>query len=240
MKKRILAICIALSALLMGCRDTQEEITVSAYEKAMEDGKISIVIDAGHGLSDVGAINEENLGDVTEADINFAIASILCGYLTEKGYTVTMTHDGKEKPDTEYDDGEATYGPTERADFSNSTDADIFLSIHCDSYPTNTDVYGTRLYYPTKTPNSSKYDELLSYTIGDALNEAFPNDKEVIQKPMVGQDAYTVLYKTVVPSVLVECGFITNKDDAEKLKNAKWQESFAKAIASGIDTYFAK
>ena len=235
-----LFVLILLCAMLAGCSTVVIEETPSVYESAMEDGQILIVVDAGHGLSDVGALNEENLGDVTEADINFAVASALCGYLTERGYTVVMSHDGITKPETEYDDGEDTYGPSERADFSNSQEADLFISIHCDSFPSNADVYGTRLYYGVNTPNSSKLDESFAKALKYGIEEKFRGDKEVILKPMQGNEAYTVLYKTKVPSVLVECGFITNRGDAEKLTSDVWQKDFAASLADGIDMYFEK
>ena len=226
--------------MLVGCSTVIIEEKPSVYESAMEDGQILIVVDAGHGLSDVGALNEENLGAVTEAQITFSIASQLRDRLAERGYTVVMSHDGITKPETDYDDGEDTYGPGERADFSNSQAADLFISIHCDSFPSNADVYGTRLYYGVNTPNSSKLDESFAEALKYGIEEKFPNDKEVILKPMNGSEAYTVLYKTKVPSVLVECGFITNKGDAEKLLDESWQKNFAASLADGIDLYFEK
>ncbi|MBR5011153.1 MAG: N-acetylmuramoyl-L-alanine amidase, partial [Clostridia bacterium] len=129
--------------------------------------------------------------------------------------------------------------PTERAEFSNSTSADLFISIHCDSFPSNADVYGTRVYYADGTPNSTEFDYKISKAVGDAINARFAGGKEVILKPMDSSSAYTVLYKTTAPSVLIECGFITNKSDAEKLIDSEWQNEFASAIANGVDTYFA-
>ncbi len=238
--KRLFAL-ILICTMLVGCSSVIiDEKVPSIYESAMEDGQILIVVDAGHGLSDVGAINEENLGDITEADINFAVASALSEYLIERGYTVVMSHDGKVKPETEYDDGEDTYGPSERADFSNAQAADLFISIHCDSFPDNKDVYGTRLYYGVDTPNSSKLDKSFAEALKYTIEEEFPSDKKVILKPMNGNSAYTVLYKTKVPSVLVECGFITNEDDAKKLADEAWQKDFAASIADGINMYFEK
>ena len=175
--KQLFAI-ILICTLLAGCSTVIIEEKPSIYESAMEDGQILIVVDAGHGLFDVGAINEENLGTVTEADINFAVALALSEYLNERGYTVVMTHDGITKPETEYDDGEDTYGPSERADFSNAQAADLFISIHCDSFPDNKDVYGTRLYYGVDTPNSSKLDESFAEALKYKIEESFPNDKK--------------------------------------------------------------
>lgn len=242
MKKIFCLFFTLLCFLLSGCdiNVIENKSTPSAYEIAMADEKIVIVLDAGHGLLDVGALNEENLGDVTEADINFKIATLLSEKLTERGYTVIMSHDGVTKPETEYDDGEATYGPKERADFANSTEEDLFISIHCDSFPQNADVYGTRLYYGVDTPNSSELDEMIASDLKVKLDENFGEYKESKLMPMKGTDAYTVLYHTKAPSVLIECGFITNKDDAARMIDEKWQKDFVTALADGIDLYFEK
>ena len=76
--------------------------------------------------------------------------------------------------------------------------------------------------------------------MGEAIDTAFPNDKKVVLRDMHGEECYTVLYKTVVPSVLVECGFITNKGDAQKLLDTEWHKAFATSLANGIDEYFKK
>ncbi len=259
MKKLILL--AMLSALLVGCApsapiETTAETTQSipvpegmpeAYsekeikarnKEAKENGTLTVVIDPGHGIADPGAMHEENLGEVTEADLTMAIAQKFADALTARGYTVILTHDGKTAPAVDYDDGKAVFGPSERSYFSNDTEAHLFVSIHCDAFPQNADVYGTRLYYPVSTPYSTKQDKQFAKALKKAIEGAFPQDKDVSLMDMHGQDCYTVLYKTRVPSVLVECGFITNKGDAEKLTDTDWQSKFATALADGIDNYF--
>lgn len=238
MKKIFLVVLLCILLTFIGCSDKVQ--IDEFYEDVMADGKIVVLVDAGHGLGDPGAMNDENLGDVTEADINFAVATYLASELEERGYTVIMSHDGIVKPHTEYDDELESYGPGERADYSNSTDADIFVSIHCDSYPDNVDVYGTRVYYAVDKQYDTKYDATLTKAIAQKVDSAFESDKDVVVRKMVGQDSYTVLYKTAVPAVLVECGFITNKGDAEKLIDTDWQMKFAKSLADGIESCFEK
>lgn len=259
MKK--LLITAVLAALLVGCApsapvETTAETTQSipvpdgmpaAYsekeieirnKEAKESGTLTVVIDPGHGIADPGAMHDENLGDVTEADLTRAIADKLAATLTERGYTVILTHDGVSAPTVDYDDGKEVFGPSERAWFSNATETHLFLSIHCDAFPQNADVYGTRLYYPVSTPYSTKQDKVLAKALKKAIETAFPDGKDVSLMDMHGQDCYTVLYKTRVPSVLVECGFITNKEDAARLQDAAWQDSFVSALADGVDKYF--
>ncbi len=230
MKKVICAALACAVIFLSGC--------VKAPAPEGEEEKVPcIIVDAGHGLSDVGAIHEENLGSVTEAMINLSVAAMLRDNLTELGYKVIMTHDGKEKPPTEYDDGEETYGPSERADFANASEGDLFISIHCDSFPENESVYGTRVYYAIEKLYDTKHDKKLAEAVTKKLDGAALSDKDVIIKEMAGAESYTVLYKTDMPALLIECGFITNKDDAKRMLDPQWQESFAKAIASGIEKY---
>ena len=107
-----------------------------------------------------------------------------------------------------------------------------------DQIPQSEDVSGTRIYYPVDTPNSTKYDKEIASACKKALEKAFPDAKKVSLMDMHGEDCYTVIYKTVVPSILVECGFITNKGDAAKLLDETWQQSFADALANGVDAFF--
>lgn len=207
-------------------------------KEAKKDGKLTIVVDPGHGIADPGAMHDINLGDVTESDLTMAIAKKLGDELTARGYTVILTHDGVTKPDTQWDDGKAVFGPSERSSFSNDQEAHLFVSIHCDAFPDNENVCGTRIYYPVDTPYSTRQDKQFAKDVADAIEDVFPDDKDVSLMDMHGQDCYTVLYKTRVPSILVECGFITNKGDADKLKDAAWQDKFAAALADGVDEYF--
>ena len=206
--------------------------------KAKQEKSLCIVIDPGHGLVDPGAVHEKNLGKTTEAELTMIIAQRLATALEARGYKTVLTHDGKTKPYTEYDDGKLMYGPSERCGFSNAQDAHLFISLHCDAYPQSASVSGTRIYYPVDTPNSTKYDKEFANVCKKALETAFPDAKKVSLMDMHGTDCYTVIYKTVVPSILVECGFITNKDDAAKQLDPAWQQTFAEAMATGVDAFF--
>ena len=226
-----LIITMLLFLLLPSCGEAQKEAEMSAIrEAALADGAITVVLDAGHGLGDVGALNEENLGEVTEAEINFAFTMLVKDGLESRGYTVILTHDGETKPDTAYDDGKPTYGPGEPAD--------VFLSFHSDSFPSNTDVFGTRVYYPVDTPHSTAADKLLAEALKAAIDKAFPDGKAVGVRDMHGEDCYTVLYRTTVPSVLIEIGFISNAGDAARLTDETFRTTFADAVCNAIDAYF--
>lgn len=233
----LLLLCVLQLASCGGAPQREAEIS-AIREAALADGAITVVLDAGHGLGDVGALNAENLGEVTEAEINLTFTLLVREALAARGYTVILTHDGETKPDTDYDDGKPTYGPGERADFSNAQSADVFLSFHSDSFPENAEVYGTRVYYPVDTPHSAAADKLLAEALKTAVDAAFPDGKAVGIRDMHGEDCYTVLYRTTVPSVLVEIGFISNAGDAARLTDEAYQKCFADAVANALDAYF--
>lgn len=205
---------------------------------AKANGTLTVIIDPGHGIADPGAMHSANLGDTTEAMLDMAIARKLETELVNRGYTVVFTHDGVTKPATEWDDGKALFGPSERCSFANEQDAQLFISLHCDAYPQNDTVNGVRIYYPVNTPYSTSLDKKYAKAVSAAVDKAFPDAKDPTLMAMYGEECYTVLYKTRVPSLLVECGFITNLTDAQNLLSEDWQTAFAVALANGIDAYF--
>lgn len=86
--RRLLPLSILLLAALFSCDGGSQPSQI--YDAAMSDGILCVILDSGHGLSDTGALNEENLGTLTEADINFAITCKLAELLTGRGYTVVI------------------------------------------------------------------------------------------------------------------------------------------------------
>ena len=81
-------------------------------------------------------------------------------------------------------------------------------------------------------------DKLLAEAVKTAIDAAFPDGKAVGLRDMHGEDCYTVLYRTTVPSVLIEIGFISNAGDAARLTDATFRTTFADAVCNAIDAYF--
>lgn len=193
-----------------------------------------ICIDPGHGFADSGATNE-NIEPYTEAQINFAIARNIRESLVSRGYNAVLLHDFENIPDGYDADGDGVFDVEERVSYSDDIGAQVYISIHCDSFPTNDTVNGTRIYYQL-TDNITCAS--LSASIVDAIDESDINRKESLLKPVFEDDAfYVIRNRENLASILIECGFITNRADAASLTSPDYQADFANAVVDGIDDF---
>ncbi len=224
-------------------------ITGVAYKPLSYTQTWSVMIDPGHGFDDIGT-SSALLGEVNEATINLDIALRVRELLSEsKEISVIMTHDDNAVDGriSAADGGEPPLNnlvlltPEDRAVLANGQDIDLFVSIHCDSLPANPDVGGMRVYYydgEEQATNRNSGAEYLSTNIanefGLAMGDAAPTP---VVKTMSDDDAFYVIKKIGVPSVLCEVGFVTNETDAENMLDEAWRQAAAEAIAQGIIAY---
>jgi len=174
-----------------------------------------IVVDAGHGGKDPGASSADGL---KEKDVNLDIALKLNNLLQNAGYETHMTRTNDSYPEN-----------MDRAAMANNLNADIFVSIHSNAFTNNTAVNGTEvLYYPKE---QSK--ELAQCIHDSIMREIGPTDRGIIPRPNL-----IVLKHTKMPAVIVETAFLTNPNDANKLRNNEFKNKMAKAIFDGIENYF--
>ncbi len=250
MKKRftlpLLSILLAGSLILPGCSgksgESTSESTGKTGSQSHQPGKTDpgksetvICVDAGHGVGDVGAVSPFQLEDgqtIYEKDINLAISLYLVEELRAMGYTVVMARGAdEEEPACGYDaDGKA--GIVQRVTWANQQKYDLYVCVHSDSVG-DSSVKGSRLYY--NTGNNKKSNAALC----DALSAEmaiFSGKSPIIKKDA---DLYAVT-ATRMPAVLIECGFVTNREDLANLTDPSWQQPFAGAVARGIDRYLAK
>jgi len=188
---------------------------------AMPVSRKVVWIDAGHGAFDPGKV----AGSVEEKDINLSIALKLQGFLESGGATVFMTR---------LDD--AALSSTKQGDMytrrvmANASEADIFVSIHQNSFP-NQNVHGAQVFYFNTSDNSRR----LAEHIQQQVKEFVGTNKRLQVRP---NENYYVLRQTVMPAVIVECGFLTNPSDKGKLIREDYQERMAWGIYLGIVKYF--
>jgi N-acetylmuramoyl-L-alanine amidase len=172
----------------------------------------TIVIDAGHGGKDPGAMFRA-FSRLSEKTINLDIARRLKGVLEESGAHVIMTRDGDEFIELE-----------ERAEISNRVKADLFIAIHTNSNPkrqiSGITVYVERNAYPRTESIARRLVKSLETSGFECIG--------------VHEQDYKVLKNNQRPAVLVECGFITNRSDAEKLNDAEYRQRLAAGLARGI------
>jgi len=181
-----------------------------------------IVIDAGHGGWDPGKTG--SAGE-NEKNINLAIAKKLTMLLESGGavvYTIRNTDEalGQSKKED----------MSERKKIIDMSKADILVSIHQNSFP-SAEVKGAQVFYH----GDSKEGEMLAGCIQKKLCEILDSSNDRIEK---ANESYYILRKTEIPAVIVECGFLSNPQEENKLNSSDYQNKTAWAIYCGINQYF--
>ena len=184
----------------------------------------SIVIDPGHGGSDSGAVGYAGL---REKDVALAVSKRLKELLYEAGAAVIMTR--TEDADVSHAGSSPSRELGARVDVSREhPEAEIFLSVHCNSF-TNPDAHGMETYYYPKTDA----DEHLATLLNEELAEAGG-----LYNRGVKYARFYVLRQTNIPASLVELGFLSNPDEEALLADTNYQEKLAQALLRAIERYF--
>ncbi len=184
-----------------------------------------VVIDAGHGGSDPGKVGINNQ---LEKEINLKIAEILKDFLQAEGIEVVMT---RESDAGLYDEGASNKKVQDmkrRLEIIEKADPVIVVSIHQNSYHEEY-VKGAQVFYYTTSESSRQLAEVIQ----EQLRSLDPDNRREAK----GNDSYFLLKKTSKPIVIVECGFLSNRGEAEKLSSALFQEKMAWNIHMGIMKY---
>ena len=188
---------------------------------------------AGHGGEDGGAVGVDG---IIEKDINLAIALKLKNLLEVSGYEVIMT---REKDQAIYDDSAKSLREKKRSDLrnrmgiinKNKEENTVFVSIHQNKFP-NPKYFGTQIFYSVNNPQSQELATKLKDSIVGLIQPE--NDREI--KP--SNEKIYLLHNAQIPAVIVECGFLSNEQEAKKLTNEKYQTDIAFSIYCGITDYF--
>lgn len=188
-------------------------------------GGRSITIDAGHGGVDPGAIG---ITKTLEKDINLAVSKRLQLLFTQAGSKVIMLRD----EDRDFGTSPALL-QRKREDLAYRTQvaveshADIYLSIHGNSFPDATQ-YGPQVFYHPE----SKGGKALAESIQESLNRL--STKKRVAK---ANQSYFILKNTDMTAVTIEVGFLSNPTEEAKLINADYQQQLAMAIFEGVGYY---
>jgi len=196
--------------------------------------KAMVILDPGHGGEDPGAVS--NYSGIAEKDINLRIALMLKECLEADNYRVIMTREEdvlNYKPGTKNITEKRRQDLTARRKLIDSSGADIVVSIHLNKFE-EPQYYGAQTFYP---PGSAE-SERLAVCVQNALRENV--DPSNNRKALVKKERIVILRDLVVPTVLVECGFLSNSQEEALLRTVDYQEKIARAIKKGIDDYFAE
>jgi len=194
----------------------------------------TVVIDAGHGGEDPGAVSDYS--GLKEKDVNLIIAKRVKELLEAENFKVIMT---REEDVLNYKEGTQRYTSKRAQDLMNrkkkidESGADIAVSIHLNKF-SQTQYYRAQVFFPPRSQESQE----LAETIQKALREKVdPGNK---REALVKDNKLIILRDLKVPTVIVECGFLSNRQEEQKLADADYQEELAQAIKDGIVEYFKK
>lgn len=208
-----------------GNRTEEKEVMGSGVLPGSKDGKQCIVIDAGHGGADPGKVG---INKALEKDINLEIAKKLKVFLEASDYEVVMT---REDENGLYDEGASNRKVQDmkrRMEIIEKADPLLVISIHQNSYHEEY-VRGAQVFYYTTGEKSRALAQMVQeslHTLDDANT-----------RKAKGNSSYYLLKKTKKPIVIVECGFLSNYEEAEKLITTLYQEKLAFQIHMGIEKY---
>ena len=221
-----LCFCVALTFTVKLCGYAKKE-TIATFP--IKDR--TVVIDAGHGGIDGGASANGSL----EKNINLSIAKYLKSYLEQSGAKVVMTRE----TDKTLGENETTVKGKKRADLKerkrmvNDTAPDVFVSIHQNFFE-ESKYKGAQVFYETNNINSFKLAGIVQESLKNNLDKSNERQCAEIAKGKI-------LFRDLkVPSILVECGFLSNREEAELLKTKEYQQKVAYAIFLGISQYFCQ
>lgn len=220
-KKSIIAILLCILTIGIFCA-TYFPIKANALPKP----KYTIVIDAGHGGKDGGAVGRTT--KVTESELNLKYANTLKDLCRNFGIGVVMT---RSNMNGLYDESAPNKKKSEmekRKSIINKSGADIMVSIHMNSYPLPT-CEGAQVFYAKGSENGFR----LAKSVQKSICLSFKNARTYVS---VGD--YFVLNYSSMPSILVECGFLSNPQEEQKLIQDDYCEKFCYNILAGILSYF--
>lgn len=235
MKKYIKHIVFGLvSLLLVGASIIEIKSSSEDVIKLMPITNKTIIVDAGHGGIDPGAMTDDE--SIKEKDVNLKITMKLKELLEASGAMVILTRND----DTSlYKEEE---GKTIRQKYNENlknrkkiikeSSADMFVSIHLNKFE-QSKYYGAQTFYPY----GKNEDKQLATYIQAELKRVVDNTNNREIKPR--NDLY-LLKENEIPSTLIECGFLSNDKEAKLLNDEEYQNEIAWAIYVGIQRYFSE
>ena len=217
--------CLLLVSFLILSKQAAE---VSETMSSTENSK-TILVDAGHGGADPGMIGVNGL---EEKGINLQIAVKLKDSLEKQGFSVIMTREEDKGLYEEDSRNQKAQDMQRRIALVKECKPVLCISIHQNSYQDSA-VYGPQVFYYEDSVQGKSLAELIQEKLNTRLD---------VKRPRVakGNKTYYLLKRSESVLNIVECGFLTNPQEAELLQTDEYQLKVADAISEGIDAYFSK
>lgn len=212
----LIAVCINISYKI-------DDVMVKTVGISNVKTKKTVIIDPGHGGIDVGTVG---IDGSLEKNINLSISLDLYDYLMVSGINTVLTRDGDYEV---YKAGEKRTKSDlyNRMDFINSVPDSILISIHQNHFENEAE-WGTQVWF---SPNDEISPTLADKILQSVKKNIQPENK---RENKASDNSYYILYKAQKPSVMVECGFVSNKNENNKLQDKEYQKDMAYSILAGI------
>ncbi len=189
---------------------------------------VRVIIDPGHG----GEFSGAYANGIYEKDFTLILSKKIKSLAKEYHVEVILT---REKDET-IGDGTLRSSLVNRVELAGKQNADLFISIHANMKEEKTDQKensGISIYVPK---SESKYHDA-SVKLGSVITEYIKTDYKITPELKQSETGVMVLDKTTVPAILIECGYLDNREDVDFLQNEKNQEKIARDILEGIRKY---
>lgn len=217
-KIELMVLLLILAGLLSLSKNLQKYVS---SENVVAAGKV-IVIDSGHGGDDPGKIG---INQAKEKDVNLKIAKKVKKRLKKEGWKVVMTREEDVMLGDAQKGNRKIHDMKARVELINKTMPAMAVSIHQNSYQ-EAEIHGAQVFYYSHSQDGKRMAETMQRALLMADEENTRQAK--------ANDTYYLLKRTEVPTIIVECGFLSNPEEAAKLVSPKYQEKLAEAIAEGI------
>ncbi len=229
-RRRVLgaAVLLLLSVTVLSLSLRRTAVPAFSYTEMTKDE--IIVLDAGHGGADGGAVSADG---TPEDDINLAIVLRLRDLFALMGCQTVLTRTGEASladPDSATLRLEKVSDTKNRVTLINSVANGCLISIHQNTLPGHPTVHGAQVFYGKVTDSDAR-----AAAVQQALNRAINTDNEKNAKP-IGSDIYIMAHVNC-PAILVECGFLSNSAETKLLLSPEYQTKLAAAICCGYLQY---
>lgn len=231
MKKSIFVSITAVAVAFIAAVGLCVRSLWGAQAVAAFDQPLRVVVDAGHGGVDGGVVGRTS--GVKESDVNLAIAFELCEVLTDMGVDVVMTRKTEAGLYDTAAKGFKKRDMQKRKEIATSANPDFLISIHQNAYPSSR-YRGGQVFYNGEDERSKSLATLTQ----NALNALYAGEGAKERKQMKGD--FFMLKCCDCPSLLIECGFLSNAADEALLQTSVWQRKLAETIASGLVAYLSE
>ncbi|MBQ8429859.1 MAG: N-acetylmuramoyl-L-alanine amidase [Clostridia bacterium] len=231
MKKSIIASITAVAIAFVTAVGLCVRCLWGAQAVAAFDQPLKVVVDAGHGGVDGGVVGRKT--GVKESDVNLAIAFELCEVLTDMGVDVVMTRKTEAGLYDTATKGFKKRDMQRRKEIAEEAKPDFLISVHQNAYPSSR-YRGGQVFYNAEDESGEK----LAILTQNALNALYAGEGAKARTHAKGDFFMLKCYSC--PSLLIECGFLSNAADEALLQSAVWQRKLAETIASGLVAYLSE